>query len=402
MADPRFLSGDVDTNAVLLDRYLTLLDILERDPATLEDEHEEHQPSVVPEGADAWLRELEADLRLFIRSHLVIATPRLDKIFGNPNRGGVVPELFRIIECHSETLPSAPKSGFLASSLRHYSRLRRWSPRIDLWWTAAGRSLQPASNPPLWMQKIRVDDVTIEIEIEHLEARSVHIFVNAPPGTYVDRRIFAVASAPRSGHGFSLTQVDDDDVHWNAAHFSWSNRQLPVPSTILDSRVLLVLRPTYHGLMRAPTVLTGLTTFVLGVLTMTTGWTSAQFPGSGSIPIHSNETASEPETVILLGILTIALGVLIRTDEHMMTRKVANKFRTRLAGVLMMTLLTALAIAVGLTGPWLFGVFAVAFFGAFSLFLGIVRMARFSWKRGDTKPTSTLPPPGKYPWWVEQ
>lgn len=394
-------AAGVEQLAELWNRYNVLLEILQADPVIRSTEEFEIDEIPNMNGTDGppWLESVSDLLFKYGSRYLVIATPPLDSIFGEGPNGTDSSELFRIIECHSEAIPSTRKNSFNAPLLKDYSHARRKGDMVDQWWTKAGRSLKSADNEPLWEEKILLDDTTVEIVTSQLEAQSCHFYVHLPNGTYVDRAILGVASEPfDSGNRISLIQIADDDVHWNVAHFGWSRRLLPKSDdVILDSRVLMIIRPVYSGFLRAPTLLSLLTTMTLIVLTGTLGWTSAEFPGWRDFPL-ARSGQSDPVTVILLGVLTVGLGVIIRDQEHRMTSKAADRFRLRLGLISISTFFTALVVGIGIDGTCLF--WLLASFSSFALvmFAGVQRMARYSRKRRNEKPLPDGPTP-RGSWW---
>ena len=365
------------------ERYERILDLLESDPPPPE------QGLSLPEGLESWMYDLSG-LEFFLSNYLVIATPSLDAVFGRMRGMSTESSVFRLIECHSESIPGERNALFEAQKLRRYL-----SEGATLRWATSNSSPVTVTNTPIWEKRLSFDDYVLEIPVREMNAKSVHINVQVPEGTFIDNANLAVATEVDGRT--DLYQIGDDDVHWNAAHFLWTPRFLKgsgdtsesEPGVILDSRALLILRPMYHGSLRAPTFLAATAWGTLVLLTFTIGWASADLPALVRLSLGSSP--NDPVTVLLLGALTVALGVMIRLDEHLMARAVADRFRGRLGFIAFALFASTLAIAVGIQGKVLVGVLAASWIISFPSLFGLVKQARYSKDRGTVKP-KPLPP----------
>jgi hypothetical protein len=363
-------------------RYEQLLDLLQQDPPPPE------QRLSLPKGLDAWMYRLSG-LEFFLSNYLIIATPSSDAVFGRMRGVSTEPSLFRLIECHSESIPGDPYALFEAQELRRYV-----SEGAILKWATSSSNPRVVTNTPIWEKSLSYDDYVLEIPIREMTAKSVHVNVHVPEGTFIDNGFLSVATEV-DDETTEIYQVADDDVHWSAAHFLWTPRFLEGSGeandsfVILDSRVLLILRPMYHGSLRAPTYLAATSWGTLVVLTFTIGWASAHLPAFVHLSLGSSP--DDPVTVLLLGALTVALGVMIRLDEHLMSRSVADRFRGRLGFIAFAMFVGTLAIAVGLQGKVLVGVLAASWIVSFPSLFGLIKQARYSRDRGAVKPRPIAP-----------
>ncbi len=366
------------------ERYEKILDLLLSDPPPGD------QILSLPADSEPWMSHLNG-LEFFLGYHLIIATPLFEDVFGGTKRWNTDTSLFRLTETHSESIPGVSDGSFDAEALREYRKERH---AILRWATSSTNPVEVTT--AVWEEPRGLDDYVIEIPIRETNARSVHVNVQVPEGTFIDSGTLVVVNKNRR-QPMAIYQIADDDVHWNTAHFLWpprfasgSGHSDDVGSGfILYSRALLILRPMYAGSMRAPTFLAAASWGTLVILTLTIGWNSAKLPA----PVHLrlSNSPDDPVTVLLLGALTVALGVMIRFDEHPMSRAVADRFRGRLALVCFGLFVGTLAIAIGLEGRVLFGVLVVSWVIALPFLIGLVRQARYSRGRGNVKPAPSKP-----------
>jgi hypothetical protein len=211
--------------------------------------------------------------------------------------------------------------------------------------------------PEAWRIPRRIDDLAVTIPMDQIGAgASFHLNIECPPGTY-----FAVGrlSVTRSVGGWrQIIEIIDDDPSWQKVHMHypihmdsdddiWSTKSIDV----LEARLVLVIRPMYHGAMRAGINVLALTTMLLLVLTSVVAWPSVDWPSLGHIPIERADTNSVVSLVLLVP--TVALASLIRHDEHLFAKRVMHRYRRRLGTVAVAAFVDAILFAAGVTGAWL-------------------------------------------------
>ena len=122
--------------------------------------------------------------------------------------------LFRLTETHSESIPGVSDGSFDAEALGEYRKERH---AILRWATSSTNPVEVTT--AVWEEPRGLDDYVIEIPIRETNARSVHVNVQVPEGTFIDSGTLVVVNKNRR-QPMAIYQIADDDVHWNTAHFS--------------------------------------------------------------------------------------------------------------------------------------------------------------------------------------
>jgi hypothetical protein len=313
--------------------------------------------------------ELQPYWEEFQKKRLVIALPAI-----GPEEAANRPTLVRINERHAEEL-------IRPDSYRHEFDI----PTTTLYATGKADDAASLSNalydkthefvvpPPSghvspWKRKAHADDLYVTVPTELVrETRSYHIEFTCPPGVYVDYGVLVVvhgvradgSDAPGEMYDIEILEVEDDDPHWATAHFYYNPQMSRLPSRddeeangILEAALCVVLRPMYHGVMRSGANVAFLTTALLVVLAFSLGYDAADYPLRLHLPLDERDTNSLVSLLLLVP--SVALAVLVRQDEHLMTKYVIDRYRLRLGILALDTFAVAILFAVGLSGAWLF------------------------------------------------
>ena len=368
----------------LIERFHELLDFLNRD-SPIDDDDENF-----PEDAPQYMKALSG-FRPFRRNYLIIVTPLITEVFGGRAGWDLHPGLLRLIERHSEVIPGISSYTFSAEAARYASMYE--SCRTG-WSVSGSHPVAIDTESSIWNRPRRTEDVAIEIPASQTMCQSLHVSVSCSPNTYIDDSNLIVVAESADDDGQvspCVVQIADDDVHRDSSHFYFAHRLLEEKnSLIVDSRLMLVLRPRYHGLIRPGQNLALLTVIIMFIYTFTLGWRATGWPGLFHVT-WVKESSAEPVTALLLGALTIALGVTIRPDEHEMTRFVATRFRRHMAGVMLAALVPVIAIAIGIGGVTEFWLLLASSLIALVYLINILISASYSHRRGDEKPYPTPP-----------
>lgn len=350
----------------------------------------------------------------FAENRLIVAMPEVSELYGRPGDHGDVNRI-RLHEDHPERV----EGGRPANSLFRYLRSSKAidSLRRFRWWSTVPRPtwLRRISVPkrpvevaeksrlfyhdsstahaiyfrdgtrsidgkdpnhrPIWRRPPQPDDVYYRFHTRELQsAESFHVEVVCPPGVYVDEAWLIVSrpfGSDDQGEGATtaveILEIEDDDPHWDAAHFyyfhalpeaSWTDPDDGADIEDIEAEVLAVLRPMYHGVMRSGRNTSILTTMLLILLTFTVGWIASGLPAILHLPLRPTDANSVVSLLLLVP--TIALALLVREDEHLLVKRVVETYRQRLAGIALSTFVLALLFAIGLHGLWLFGALSIA------------------------------------------
>lgn len=297
----------------------------------------------------------------FAEDRVVIAMPLASTLFkaDAPEGGGRI----RLIERHPEEFPreASPRKKIPLFLLRTAQFKEDVATRVLV--TSA---VQPAerfragdggSGQPVWRREASIDDAPVTITTGGLgEAASYHLEVTCPAGLFIETAKLVVTREGRSGT--ETCEVAEDDPRWDTAHFYFPAASLmpgdnPDADTaeISETAAALILRPMYHGVLRAGINVSILTAVLLGVLTATLGWAAGDLPVVVRVPFVQRDTNSVVSLLLLVP--TAALAALIRADEPLLTKWVLASYRLRLATIGLASFAVAVGFAIGLDGLWL-------------------------------------------------
>jgi hypothetical protein len=147
-----------------------------------------------------------------------------------------------------------------------------------------------------------------------------------------------------------LIIVMDDESHCDRTHLYFSSTlasDLMSKDDFIGAEVQVTLRPTYLNGLRAGTHMSGLSVVTIWALFCTLGLPSINaLDPSRDLGIYVGFDSISIVAILVLG-LTLPIGLLIRQDEHPLTKIIQGRFRARCFAISALMLLTALAIAVG-------------------------------------------------------
>lgn len=311
---------------------------------------------------DGRLGSIRASLDDFVRNHVVIATPPVDDLVQQQGAAQSARSrgLIRLTETHAESYPALRRKEFGVDKLR---AALRSSPRLVQGYAGHRSEAQPESH--LWDRSFRLDDVAITVPTSQIDgAESFHVELVCPPGVYMEDAAL-VSTVETGGDGgeprsVEIAEILEDDRHWDAAHVHYSARIHQDKELVrVDSVFLVVLRPMYHGLMHAGQNLSALSAALLWILTFTIGWRAAGWDAVVRVPFRADDTTDAVVAMLLLA-PTAALGLLIRQEEHLLTKHVAAGYRRRLGALAGITFAAATVFATGLGGWQLFVILLMA------------------------------------------
>lgn len=300
--------------------------------------------------------ELHTYLMDLAKYNVVVAS-----IAEEPSAGDSGVGFVRILESHYEPASASRKKGFDVPLSRNGYDRDDTRHRLAF---AGHHYERPAGWQPLWRRQFRLDDSTVTLPALLLDtAESFHLRAVCPPGLYVERATL-VSTIEQEG-SLEVLEILRDDGHWTEAHVSYraalhsggdprsgGSLQEGFLSTRKEAALLLVLRPMYHGLTRTGQNVSVVTSALLWVLTFTLGWRSADW--NWRLATLSQEVATDPVVAVVLLAPTAALAMIVRQNENLMTKFVADGFRRRIGAQALLAFAAATATAVGLVGPALF------------------------------------------------
>jgi hypothetical protein len=199
----------------------------------------------------------------------------------------------------------------------------------------------------------------------YLDAMSYHAEAICPSGIYFDKaRLRFLRSNGRISttpttfvpESTEMIVIEDDDCHADRTHLYFSSdlSQKGSPnSDYLGGKLDLVLRPTFHNGLRSGMWFSVLSSMTLWFLFSTKGW-----PAEGlhcwicNVKVGSSN--NDAQVAFLLLVLSVALGLLVRQEEHHLTKLIQARYRMRLFVVAVLLFSTAVAIAINLQGHGLF------------------------------------------------
>lgn len=312
----------------------------------------------------------------FVEHRVVVALPEASELGANDGR-------LRIIERHPEEFPRAPEPRRISPLFRVPIAQEEGPTAIRVLVTdpVVGPIRYMAGDTtidrPVWERSCSLDDAPISIVAGSLgEAASYHLEVTCPAGMFIETSKLVVTrvsgdtsdeideayGGPTVVGGVEVWEIDEDDPRWDTAHFyysaSYGQEEGTDPPEILESVAALILRPMYHGVLRAGTNVSILTTALLATLTLSLGWEAGGLPTLVELPLVQRDTNSVVSLLLLVP--TIALAVLLRADEPLLTKWVMSSYRQRLAVVGLANFVAAVAFAIGLDGLWLTATLVVA------------------------------------------
>jgi len=200
----------------------------------------------------------------------------------------------------------------------------------------------------------------------HLEAGSYHANLRCPPGVYV-HKAFLRAMSVEGRLAMSLTGyaparremivVTEDDLHEDRGHLYFSRdlsrSRASADEFVEQASLYVVLRPTYHNGLRAGMVISVLVTLTL-VFFLFRDITTGKSVPSGYIGVNDSTVS------LLLVVLSVFVAVVLRQEEHFLTKAVFSHYRTRLAITGVTLFVVAVSVAAGIDGWPQVGVLAAA------------------------------------------
>ena len=309
-------------------------------------DHVDRSPLRSVREMDDSLEPIREYLTDFVENHVVIATPALAEIVQEVGGHWTARGLVRLVECHAEGYPA---SDHLEFDVGRLEEALGQDPGFAC--AYAGHRVDRESEPHLWERNRHVDDWTITIPISQIQgAESVHVELVCPPGVYVDEAVLVSALRMEDG-SIEILEIADDDRHWDAAHVHYSTGLLRLDATIdttaqIDTTLLVVLRPMFHGLMHGGRNVSALAAVLLSLLAFTIGWRSAGWDPLIPLPLRATDTTDAIVAVLLLA-PTAAIGLLIRHDEHMLTKHVGRQYRVRLGLLATVIFVASTVVAIG-------------------------------------------------------
>jgi hypothetical protein len=174
-------------------------------------------------------------------------------------------------------------------------------------------------------------------------AHVVHHIFELPPSVSVEvAYLRAISAEPDSAHAM-LIYLDDRPAH-DRTYLYCDQRMLegagisvPQPRAQID----LVLRPAYHNGSRAGGLIQTLAVLTLWFL-------FAYWVAAGKFPQGTSGSSLIP---LMLIAVTIFVGVIVNQNEHLLTKKVFHRVRSRLIGMGSLIFIMAVTAAVGVKGP---------------------------------------------------
>jgi hypothetical protein len=195
----------------------------------------------------------------------------------------------------------------------------------------------------------------------HLEAHSYHANLRCPPGVYLEKAFLRALNIEggrtvRSSSGYlphgkrELIVVTEDDIHEDRGHLYFSHflseRDAPADD-YLPADLYLMLRPSYHNGLRAGMATSVLSTASLGLLL-------------GRLVTASTLGPNDSTVSLLLVVLSLFVAVILRQEEHLLTKAVFSRYRVRLAVVGVAVFAVAIVVASGVAGTPRLATLAVA------------------------------------------
>jgi hypothetical protein len=206
-----------------------------------------------------------------------------------------------------------------------------------------------------WRWPVLPDTFVVEIPVEdYLECASYHVQIGVATGTYIDSATMRVTSDGPTGRTVLL--ISEDDLQPGHAHLHFTRRISALDSSAQRRSggvVRVVLRPTFHGALRAGLHISSAAFATLGALALTVGWRSAGLSCLGpGCAVHFAANSPDTNSVVALLLLapTVALGVVARQEEPDLTKVVQARYRRRLYSTGAALFVAALALALRLQG----------------------------------------------------
>lgn len=195
-----------------------------------------------------------------------------------------------------------------------------------------------------------------------LECQSYHLEVSVPPGVYIHRANLRIPNKSRSAGDSELVIVRDDDARSEHAHLHFSrqiSRRGAVDRDYSSAVLHMQLRPTYHDGLRGGLNVSAVAMATLWILFAIVGWRSA---GRGCLALcsqHFGELDTNSVVSLLILTPTVAIGLLVRKDEHELTKRVQGPLKLRLSLVAVVLFATALLTALNPVETTLFNILLV-------------------------------------------
>lgn len=286
----------------------------------------ERPANLIP-GPDEWeeIRKHYMDYRLVLAA--VDVRPYVDR----ESKGAIL----RLVVSYPDPLPSEPpfQSGEDGVSASRSTRFREYLKTVDDW--------------------------PVNFEINQVEAcKDFHFELIAPPGVCVPQGTLRIET--QSG----TDEFPDTDPYEDRAHFfcvipqGWTGDDV-----IRESSAELVLRPMEEGLARPLYRTSQISAVVLLIFFLSMGLTEAGLQISNFIYYYDTQAVV---TLLLLG-PTLLTGLMIRDNEHAMTKRILKKLRLRIAVGGAATSVSSIAFALGWTGWLLFTVLFVCLLMAWAM-----------------------------------
>lgn len=185
-----------------------------------------------------------------------------------------------------------------------------------------------------------IDDWAVIFEVEQIQdCESFHFEFVAPVGIQVrDDGKLKITTEKKE------ETVSDSDLYPDRAHFFYQNSEEGEDNAIHEARVELTLRPMTRGVMGGLFLTSLFSMIVLLVLFLTLGL----FPNARLY----NRDVQSIVTALLLG-PTFLSSLMVRDNEHEMTKRILRNMRRRVAVGGVSTFSASLAFALGLSYPLL-------------------------------------------------
>lgn len=192
-----------------------------------------------------------------------------------------------------------------------------------------------------------------------LECESYHVDVTVPTGIYIHQADLRVPNKNQDLQESELMVIRDDDARPDHAHLHFSrriSRRNAADRDYSSALLRLVLRPTYHDGLRAGLNVSAVATATLWILFAVVGWRS----GDRECLMLCSETFGDLDTnsVVSLLILTpsVAIGLLVRQNEHDLTKRIQGPLKVRLSAVAVILFVAALLTALNPLGKTLYSI----------------------------------------------
>jgi hypothetical protein len=228
---------------------------------------------------------------------------------------------------------------------------------------------------PPWI----ADSYFVSIPVaNYLDCESYHAEISCPSGTYLHRARLRIVN--ESDELSELILIEDDDKHPDRSHLHF-NRRLPRhhvnDDNYYEGSLELILRPTYNNGLRSGANISVVSTAILWFLVSTVGWQAANIKWHLT---HLSIGRFDTNSIVSLLLLapTVVITLIVRQDEHHLTKEVLGRYRTRLALTGLVLFASALVIGVRVQGWHLFWTLTASSAAVTIMTLQTLMSARYS------------------------